>query len=162
MPSSRNVRVVSIQSVFFKWIYFTILPSYYFYFFLVTLVVKKFVIKFCFFWKVGNYADSYWFLYSNKKLISYVRGSSYVSNVTHFYNQMRGTQSKFEVKLSNRFRIKWRTQDFRGQFRIRESKHQFSNVRFKTHQWPRMSDSFEGHASMKRKYGAWPVIFNSF
>ena len=46
--------------------FITLMP---FYMLIINLFISKLVIKNLFFWKTTNYADSYWFLYSNKKVL---------------------------------------------------------------------------------------------
>lgn len=65
------------------------------------VILNKIVAKFFFFWKVGNYADAYWFLYSNKQIATYVRGSGYIAVTRFVYTRVfRGktNRARFRIK----------------------------------------------------------------
>lgn len=52
---------------------YTFYPVTVFYVDLLPNICNTLILKFVFFWKISNYADAYWFLYSNKKVIYEVR-----------------------------------------------------------------------------------------
>ena len=49
------------------------LPSLSFYLDYVSKICNVYLLSYLTFWMVSNYADSYWFLYSNKKVIYELR-----------------------------------------------------------------------------------------
>lgn len=52
---------------------FTLKPGVHFYLKYLPSLSTQFVNDHFYFWNVSNYADAYWFLYSNKKVIYEVR-----------------------------------------------------------------------------------------
>lgn len=48
---------------------FTLLPFIYFLLSYLKNIKNYTLLNFFFFWKTANYADAYWFLYSNKKIL---------------------------------------------------------------------------------------------
>ena len=50
-----------------------LIKYYQFFLLLLNKILNKFTINFFFNWKISNYSDSYWFLYSNKKSIHELR-----------------------------------------------------------------------------------------
>jgi hypothetical protein len=102
------------SSLISKWLGYTLVPVFVFTQSLISTLVQDLVLKFRFFWKVGNYADAYWFLYSNKQVASYVRGSGYIAAIKSSYTRVRNGKVN-----SARFRIKYAVRNFNHQFNYR-------------------------------------------
>jgi hypothetical protein len=65
------MRFIFLLSKFFN--EFTLTPVIHFYLKYLPSLFTQFISNHFYFWNVSNYADAYWFLYSNKNVIYEVR-----------------------------------------------------------------------------------------